>query len=61
MANSLGFSIRGSAGAGENTDGVGNRGPNDYHPVVSVLLLLVLAELAFVILLRLGFRSTHGG
>jgi hypothetical protein len=57
----LNFSLRGSAGAGENTDGIGNREPNTYHPTVSVLLILVLIELAFVILLRLGFRASHGG
>lgn len=62
------FSIRGdgayaggSVMAGQNTDPMGNRAPNDYHPTVTMLLLLVLAEFAFVLLLRFAFRHTHGG
>lgn len=59
---SLSIGLRGSTDStGQNTDGIGNRGPNPYHPTVSVLLILVLVELAFIFLMRFGFRHTHGG
>lgn len=47
--------------AGMNSDGMGVRGSNPYHPTVAMLLLLVLLEYATIIALRFLFRHTHGG
>lgn len=44
-----------------NTDPMGDRGPNPYHPTVAFLLALVVAEFAVVLLLRFAFRTSHGG
>lgn len=58
----LSLNMRGSYdNPGVNTDGIGNREPNAYHPTVSVLLIMVLLELGFVLLMRFSFRNTHGG
>lgn len=51
----------GSVMAGQNTDPMGDRGPNPYHPTTTMLLFLVLAEFAVLLLLRFAFRHTHGG
>lgn len=55
------LSIGADSSYGGNTDPMGDRGPNPYHPTVAFLLALVLVEFAAVLLLRFAFRTSHGG
>lgn len=58
----LNFNLRAAGSdAGQNVAPMGDRGPTDYHPTVAFLLIMVIAELALFVLLRVGFRHSHGG